>query len=163
MSSLRDRVGDTRDFLVVDIAKVDAITTNKMRLAWREKEISAFTVRNALAKKTFDEMGLEGLGEVLAGSSTLVWGGEDIVALSKEIARWSKEIGELEIRGGTVEGTTLDSGAVDALSKSPSREELIAIIAGQILGPGAQLAAALLGSGGVLAGQIKSIAEEEGE
>jgi len=161
MNELRSRVGETRDFLIIDIAKVDAITTNKLRLAWREKEISAFTVRNSLARKTFNDLGLECIGEILAGSSTLVWGGEDVVALSKEITKWSKEIGELEIRGGTVEGTALDSAGVNALSKSPSREELISMIAGQILGPGSQLAAALLGPGGVLAGQVKTISEGE--
>ncbi len=161
MNDLKDRVGETRDFLVVDIAKVDAITTNKMRLALREKEIAVLTVQNALAKKSLGELGVNSLDDILAGPSTLVWGGEDVVALSKEITKWAKEIKTVEIKGGTVEGSPLDTAGVIALSKSPSREELISMIAGQILGPGAQLAGALLGPGSTVAGQVKSISEED--
>lgn len=161
MNDLKDRVGETKDFLVVDIAKVDAITTNKMRLALREKEIAVLTVQNALAKKTLGELGVSSLDDVLAGPSTLVWGGEDIVALSKEITKWAKDIKTIEIKGGTVEGSSLDTAGVVALSKSPSREELISMIAGQILSPGAQLAGALLGPGSTVAGQVKSISEED--
>ena len=47
------------------------------------------------------------------------------------------------------------------VSKWPSREEVLSKIAGQILGPGARLAAILLGPGGTVAGQIKSIADKE--
>jgi large subunit ribosomal protein L10 len=43
------------------------------------------------------------------------------------------------------------------------RPELLSKIAGLILAPGARLAGALLGAGGVVAGQIKSIADKEGE
>jgi large subunit ribosomal protein L10 len=63
---------------------------------------------------------------------------------------------------GGATGTDHDLTAqVDALSKSPSREELLGRVVTLILSPGAQLAAALLGSGGTVAGQIKSIADKE--
>ena len=120
------------------------------------------TVKNALARKALHSIGVTALDDVLQGPSTLVWGGEDIVALSKEIAKWAKELPKLEIKGGAVEGSALDASGVDALSKSPGREELIGIIVGAALGPGAQLAGALLGPGGYLAGQVKAV-EEKGE
>ena len=50
---------------------------------------------------------MNGLDSILEGPTTLVWGGEDIVALSKEIAKWAKEIEPLKIKGGTTEGTAL--------------------------------------------------------
>jgi len=163
ISELEQRIGQTRDFLVVDSSRMDAITTNRVRLAWREKQITALTVPNSLARKALANLGVSTLDGILEGPSTLVWGGEDIVALSKEIAKWAKEIEPLQIKGGTVEGTTLDAGGVDQLAKSPSREELIAKIAGLILSPGANLAAALLGPGGTLCGQFKGMSEKEGD
>ena len=161
IADLKGRVGETSDFLVIDSSKMDAITDNQFRLALRAKDISVLTVRNSLAKKAFGELGVDALDPILEGTSTVVWGGEDIVALSKEIAKWAKEIGELEIKGGAVEGSTLDASAVDALSKSPSREELIGKIAMLALSPGGNIAGALLGPGGTVCGQIKSKAEEE--
>lgn len=161
ISAIESRLDGAQDMLVVDVSKVDAITANKMRIALRAKEIGAMTVKNALARKALHNNGVTALDEILAGPSTLVWGGEDIVALSKEIAKWAKDLPELEIKGGAVEGATLDAKGVDALSKSPGREELIGIIVGSALGPGAQLAGALLGPGGYLAGQVTAVAEKD--
>jgi large subunit ribosomal protein L10 len=158
------RLKGIRDILVLDASKLDGVTANKLRLAMRKKKISALTVRNKLAKKALNDAGLNGLDGVLEGPSTLVWGGEDIVALSKEIAKWAKEIEPLKIKGGTTEGTALSPATVDALSKSPGRLELIGQIITLMTSPGARLAGALLGPGGKLASQVKKISEkEEGE
>lgn len=163
ISEITDRVGDVRDMLVIDTSRMDAISANRFRLALREKDINALTVRNSLARRAFSEIGVEGVDPHLEGPSTLVWGGEDIVALSKEIAKWAKEIEPLEIKGGTLEGKSLSAAEVDSLSKSASREELIAEIVQLALSPGARLAGALLGPGGKLASQIKQKAEEGDE
>lgn len=163
IDDIRQRIGDTRDMLLVDSSRLDAVSANRFRLGLREKNISALTVRNRLAKKALNESGVTALDPLLVGSSTLIWGGEDIVALSKEIARWAKELTPLEIKGGALEGTTLSAEAVDQLSKSPSREELIGQIAGLILSPGGRLAAAIAGPGSYLAGQVKSIGDKETE
>lgn len=163
IDEITDRVGDARDMLVVDCSKLDAIAANKWRLALQEKDITALTVRNTLARQALNKVGVNSLDPILTGPSTLIWGSEDVVALSKEITKWCKELEPLEIKGGTVEGETLDAAGVDQLSKSPSREELIGMIAGQILAPGANLAAALLGPGATLASQLKSMSDEEGD
>lgn len=161
ISDLESRIGDHKDMLVVDCSKLDAITANKWRLDLRGKNITALTVKNSIAKNALQRLGVEGLDEILAGPSTLVWGGDDVVALSKEIAKWARNADGLEIKGATVEGKGLDAKGVNALSKSPGRAELIGQIAGLLLAPGAQLAGALQGPGGQLAGCLESIADGE--
>jgi large subunit ribosomal protein L10 len=155
------RLRGVRDVLVVNSSKLDGVTANKLRMAMRKKNISALTVRNKLAKKALQGAGLSSLDPFLEGPTTLVWGGDDIVALSKEIARWAKEIEPLEIKGGTTEGSSLTAARVEELSKSPGRQELISQIAALLTSPGAQLAAALMGPGAKLASQIQKIAEKE--
>lgn len=161
IDEITERVGQNKDMLVVDCSKLDALTANKWRLALQTKKITALTVRNTLARQALNKAGVTALDPILTGPSTLIWGSEDVVALSKEITRWAKELKPLEIKGGTVEGTTLNAKDVESLSKSPSREELIGQIMGQILSPGANLAAALLGPGSTLASQLKTITEAE--
>jgi len=161
ISDIRGRIRGVRDTLVVDSSKLDAVTDNRMRLTLRKKSIRPFTVPNTLSKKALAAEGAAGLDSLLEGPSTLIWGGEDIVALSKEIAKWAKELEPLKIKGGVSEGTALSATAVDELSKSPGRLELIAQIVGLALSPGRNLAAAILGPGGKLAGQIKAIGDKE--
>jgi large subunit ribosomal protein L10 len=164
IGELRNRIGDCRDMLVIDSSRMDAVSDNRFRLALREKDIHVLTVKNALARKALgDDGGTSALDEILSGPSALVWGGEDIVSLSKEISKWARDIKELEIKGGALEGTPLSADDVEALSKSPGREELIGRIVMLALSPGAQLVGALLGPGGTLSGQLKALAEKEGE
>lgn len=163
IEDVQQKIGDSRDLLVVDCSKLDANDANKLRLGLRASNISALTVKNSIARNALARSGVTGLDEVLSGPSTLVWGGEDVVALSKEITKWARELDKFEVKGATVEGETLDSDGVKALSKSPGRVELISQIAGLLLSPGAQLAGALQGPGGMLAGCLKKISEEEGE
>jgi large subunit ribosomal protein L10 len=163
ITELRGRLGENRDMLVIDPSRMDAFSVNKLRLKLSEKGITVLNVKNTLARKALGELGVTGLDTILQGPSALVWGGPDVVALSKEIAKWAKDIknNKLEIKGGTVEGTSLNAAQVDALSKSPGREELIGMVLSLIRSPGANLAAALLGPGGQLAGQVKQISEKE--
>jgi large subunit ribosomal protein L10 len=161
IDDVESRIQGVRDILVINASKLDGVTANKLRLAMGKKKITALTVRNTLARKALNQAGVTALDALLVGPTTLVWGGEDIVALSKEIARWAKEIEPLEIKGGTTEGATLTAASVDELSKSPGRVELIGQIAAAILSPGAQLAGALLGPGRQLASQVKQIGDKE--
>jgi len=160
-SDVRGRIGETQELLVIDPSKVDAITTNQLRMKLRENDITLLAVKNSLARMALNEAGISALDPILEGPSALVWGCEDIVALSKEMTKWAKEIDGLEIKGGTVDGTTLSADDVSALSKSPGRLELIGQVVGLMLSPGAQLAGALLGPGGTISGQLKAIADKE--
>ena len=161
VTELQQRIGDAEEMLVVDSSRLDAINDNRFRLALREKDIRILTVKNSMALRALHAQDVTALDPVLEGPSSLVFGGEDIVSLSKEIAGWVTELGDelLAIKGGMVEGTTLSSGDVEELSKSPSREELIGQIAGLLLSPGSSVVGALLGSGGRLAGAVESIAD----
>ena len=163
IDEVRNRIGDCSEFLVIDSSRLDAISDNRFRLSLREDNINLLTVKNSLAKKALHAAGVTALDSVLVGPSTLIWGGQDAVALSKAIMNWAKQIGELEVKGGSVEGKTLLAEDVDALSKSASREELIGRIAMLALSPGARLSGALLGPGGKLCSQVKSLTESEAE
>ena len=95
----------------------------------------------------------------MKGPSTLAFGGEDIVALSRELTEWAKKIKVLEIKGGGLGETALTAPDVETLSKSPGRKEMLSQLVGLILSPGARVNGAILGAGGKLAGQIKTLAE----
>lgn len=161
ISDIQSRIGDVKDFIVVDCSKIDAITANRWRLGLRKDRITALTVKNSIAANALKKKGISGLDSVLAGPSTLIWGGDDIVALSKAVTKYAKDMPKLEIKGGSVEGQTLNAAAVDSLSKSAGRSETIGQIAGLMLAPGGQLAGCLRSPSGKLAGQLKTLSEKE--
>ena len=144
IQNYRTRFGGSDDLLFVNVVGMTAVDTNKLRLLLRKKGIDLQVVQNTLARKILEEKGLGAAGEVLAGPSAVVWGGEDVVALAREIADWAKKIEKLVIKGGVVAGQALDVKGVDALSKLPSRIELLGQLVTMIQYPGANLAGAIL-------------------
>jgi len=164
IDDLQKRIGNNRDFLVVDASKLPGLAANTLRVKLQKQNIRMLGVKNTLARKVLAELGLGDMSQSLTGPSTLVYGGSDVVALSKEITKSAKDLSDLKIKGGLVEGKGLDASGVEALSKSPSREELLSKIVGQILGPAGHLAGLLGAPGSNLAGLVKTVSErEEGE
>ncbi|MBX3444064.1 MAG: 50S ribosomal protein L10 [Planctomyces sp.] len=163
IAEIRQHLGETRDLLVLNTSKLDGVRDNTMRLALQKKGIRFLQVKNSLARRALAETSSVSLDHCLDGPSTLVWGGEDVVGLSKEIAQWVKKFNKLEVKGGTVDGQAIDAAGFDSLSKSPGRLELLSQISGLILSPGARLSAALLGPGGKVSGQVKTLADKEEE
>ena len=162
IDEMEDHLREHGEVLVVDVSKMTGNEANALRVELGGNGITKLTVKNSLAKRACLNIGMDALCPVLEGPSTLVWGGDDIVALSREITKFAKDVETFEIKGGAVEGQTRDVEGVDKLSKSPGRPELLSKIAGLLLAPGGHIAGALLGPGGIVAGQIKSKAEEEG-
>lgn len=161
ITELEDQLRDHSEVLVVDMSKLTGTDANRLRVELGQNNIETLGVKNSLARLAASRVGLEALSAALKGPSTLVWGGEDVVALSKQITAWTKELTALEIKGAAVEGQALDAAGVDRLSKSQGRPELLAKIAGLILSPAGNIAGALLGVGGTIAGQVKSHSERE--
>lgn len=161
ISDIQAQLGDCREVLVVDVSKIDGVTTNKWRQGLRKKSIRVLGVKNALVRRALSEAGITGINEVLKGPSAIVFGGEDIVALAREIIDSTKELKAIEVKGGAIGAMTLTPAQVEEISKSPGRRELLGQIAGLALSPGGRLAGAIRGPGGRVAGCVKALADRE--
>jgi large subunit ribosomal protein L10 len=78
---------------------------------------------------------------------------EDPVAAARVAEDFAKDNKKFEILGGAMGETALDRAGVEATSKLPSRDELIAQIAGMIGAPASNIAGAI----GAPASNIASI------
>jgi len=147
--------------LLVNVVGLDANKTVVLRRQFREKDIRLLVVKNTMAKRATEGTPLAPAFEGVEGTSAVVWGCEDIVSLAKEVTKLNDddEFEAFQTRGGVMDGESLSAERVRQISKWPSRAEQLNILSGQILSPGANLAAAICGPGGALAGQIESKTE----
>lgn len=160
---LKQELDGVSECLVVSIKGVDANANCELRRRLREKDLQLMVVKNSLARRAFIDTPLLPAVEGLEGPAALVWGGEDLISAAKEVVKLSedKAFEPFEVRGGAMEGEGLDADRVKEISKWPNRTEMLSILAGQILGPGAQLNSQLTSAGGALASQISQKAEGE--
>ena len=160
---LSNRLDGVEDCVLANVVGMDANSTSALRKRLREKGIGMMVVKNSLAQRATEGTSLAPAFEGVGGTNAVLWGADDFVSLDKEATALNKDEEEFEVfetRGGAMDGVQLTPERVLEISKWPSRAEQLSMLVGQILGPGAQLAAQLKGPGGALVSQIKSKGEE---
>jgi large subunit ribosomal protein L10 len=155
MTSLRETFQDVRDMVFLSIAKQDCQADNQMRTALRKKNIRLKMVKNSLARRVFDELGMK-TERLWEGPTFLAWGSTSTADLSKELDALVKKNDKLKVKGVMAEGLEITFKQALAM---PTRAEAIGRIVSLTLSPAARLAGQIIGPGSQLVGQIKMLAE----
>ncbi len=158
---LRNRLEGVEDALLVDVIGLKNDKNVALRQRLRKKNIHLLVVKNSLARRATEGTRLERAFENAEGTMALVWGGEDIISLAKEVIQISedKEYEPVKPKGGVMDGQPLAADQVKAVSKWPSRPELLSLVAGQITGVASEFASQLTGPAQQLVSQIEKLIE----
>ena len=147
---------------VVVVAHYTGLTVAEMQDLRTRASKAACSVRvakNRLARIALKGKVCEGISELLEGMTVLTFS-EDPVAAAKVSESFSKENAKFEILGGAMGQNILDRAGVEAVSKMPSREELIASIAGCLSAPASNIAGAIGAPAANIAGILSTIEDK---
>ena len=115
---------------------------NKLRVDARSKGVYLHVLKNTLARRAVAGTQFEVAQGAMVGP--LIYGfSEDAVAAAKVIADFAKTNDKLVIKGGAYAGKALTVDGVKALAAIPSREVLIAQVAGLLKSPIQRMAGVL--------------------
>jgi large subunit ribosomal protein L10 len=159
MDQLKTELDGDKSVLILDLKGLDAIAEFQFRRDLRKKSIKMRVLRNTLARRVFDDMGIGGLSRFLEGPSVAVWGGAGVAELAKEIFDQVKKLKKPEIKGGSVDGTVIGPEQVEDITKLPSREALIGRVVSLALAPAARVVSLANAPASGLLGQLKTLAE----
>ena len=119
------------------VAHMDAL-----RKQAREQGVYLHVLKNTLARRAVAGTPFEVVSEAMVGP--LIYGfSEDAVAAAKVIADFAKTNDKLVVKAGAYAGKALDVEGVKALASIPSREVLIAQVAGLLKSPIQRMAGVL--------------------
>lgn len=147
---------------VVVVSHYTGLTVAEMsslRTKLRESNASLKVVKNRLAKIALKGTPNEAAADLFTGQVAIAFA-QDPVDASKAMVAFAKENEKLVLVGGVMDGEVMDASGVDALSKMPSREELIATVAARLLGQASQIGQRVAAPGQGLAGAITAIGEQ---
>jgi len=135
--------------LVTEYRGLDVPAQAQLRAAVKEAGGEYKIYKNTLTKLAAERTGTD-LGDHLTGPTALAFayppadGGQaDPVMLSKALTEFAKTNEALVIKGGVMDGALIGVDDVQALSKVPPREEMLAKFAGLLQAPMAQFAGLL--------------------
>jgi len=149
---------------VVVVAHYTGLTVAEMqdlRGRMRAAGGSVRVAKNRLAKIALEGKPCASIASLLTGMTVLTYS-EDPVAAAKVVEDFAKDNKKLEILGGAMGSAFLDRAGVEAVSKMPSREELIASVVGCIGAPASNIAGAIGAPASNIASILSTI-EERGE
>ena len=146
----------------VVMAEYSGMTVAEMtdlRAKLREQGASIRVVKNRLAKIALKGKPFEAAGDMFTGPVAIAWA-EDMISAPKVTVEFAKDSKSLAIKGGFMGDEVFDTSGIVGLSKLPSREELIGMVAQRLLGQASQVAQRLMSQGSALSGAIKVIEEK---
>ncbi len=146
----------------VVVAHYDGLTVADMtglRAKLREQGGHLKVVKNRLAKIALDGKGGEAAQDLFKGQVAIAYAPDPSVP-AKATLDFSKENENLKLIGAIMDAEVMDAAGVEALSKLPSREELIATVVARLLGQASQIGQRIAAPGQGLAGAIKAIEEQ---
>ncbi|WP_420004063.1 50S ribosomal protein L10 [Arenibacterium sp. LLYu02] len=147
---------------VVVVAHYTGLTVAEMqdlRARARAAGGSVRVAKNRLAKIALEGKPCENMANLLTGMTVLTYS-EDPVAAAKVAEDFAKENKKFEILGGAMGENALDRAGVEAVSKMPSREELIAQIVSCIGAPASNIAGAIGAPASNIAGILSTLIEK---
>jgi large subunit ribosomal protein L10 len=162
-SELEKRFADVSDFVVLDTKGIGGNDNNEMRGELKKKGIKVAIVKNALMRRAVENMDMAAASSLfMAGPCAVAYGGDSVVDVAKEMSDWAKKLKDvISLKGAYVDGVPLDEAGAIELSKMPNRVELQGAIVMLANSPGRQVAGAIAGPGGIIAGCIKAIADKD--
>jgi len=147
--------------VLVSYQGITVADDTKLRAELRKAGVKYKVLKNSLLNFAVKEAGLEGLTEVLEGTTALAVNTEGETAAAKILCEYAKKNEKFVIKAGFVEGNVIDADNVKALAKLPSKEVLIAQVLAGFNAPITGLVNVLNGNIRGLAVALNAIAEKK--
>ena len=143
VSKLAAEIKEAKLVLLVDYRGINVEDVTNLRTTIRNAKASYRVIKNNITRRALAEAGIEMDGSVLEGPTAVIMTNEDYLEPTKAIYEFSKANEFYKIKGGVVEGKVMTAAEIITLAKLPSRETLLSMLAGALLGNISKLAVAL--------------------
>ena len=136
VSDIKERFDAAPLVILTDFKGTTVEEFNAARRAFEEKGLHFQVVKNTLCKRALEGSDKAGLADSFTGNVALLFSGEDPVDAAKTFGEQAKANNKLAIKAGYFEGDVLDGKGVEAVSRLPSREEMLVTVLRTIQEPG---------------------------
>ena len=143
VKELAEQIKAANVVLLTDYRGISVTDVTKLRSELRNVNAEYKVIKNNIVKRALDLNGESELDSVLEGPIALVMSNEDYLEPSKVIYNFTKTHDFYKIKGGIIEGKVMSADEIITLAKLPSRQELLAKLAGALLGNITKLAVSL--------------------
>lgn len=143
VKELAAKMKEAKLVLLVNYRGINVADDTTLRKSVREAGAEYAVIKNNITRRALKECGIEELDEALVGPTAVIIAQDEYLPGLKAIYKFAKGNDFYQIKGGVLEGKVSTVEELTTLAQLPSREELIAKLAGCLLANVSKLAATL--------------------
>jgi len=132
---LTDRFKQAQFAVLTDYCGLTVAQLTELRRTLRESQAEMKVVKNTLAQLAIQDTELKILKDYFSGTVAAITSSGDPVGPSKVLVKFAKDIEKFKVKVGFLSGKLLSQKEIEALSKLPSREQMLATLLGSMKAP----------------------------
>jgi len=132
IDEIKSRTENAKTVVLFDYRGITDSEAKELRVKLRETNSDYKVYKNTLMSRAFDDLGID-LKEGLTGPSAFAFG-EDQIAPIKVLSEFAKEHPALVLKVGIVDGEKADQAKLAEYATLPSRDGLLTMLAGGMIG-----------------------------
>ncbi len=132
VEEIANKMKESASYIFFEYRGLTVPETNELRKKLRESESEFKIYKNTLSKRALESLNID-LSDQLNGPKAIAFG-KDAIAPIKTLSEFAKEHNQLEIKVGVIDGEITDIETLNKLATIPSREGLLTMLAGGLMG-----------------------------
>ena len=145
VNELTELIKNSAAGVLVSYEGITVEEDTKLRKEMREAGVKYFVEKNTMLRFAFKNAGLDDIIGVLEGTTAIAISDDDQTAPARILGKFAEDTDheKFKLKAGYIGSEVYDEAGVNALSKIPSRDTLLAMLVGSLQGPMQKLAATL--------------------
>jgi large subunit ribosomal protein L10 len=155
VTELSDKIKSAKALYYTDFTGLNVKRMTELRRQFRKAGVEYVVIKNTLALRAVNESGL--VGERLKGPTGVVVSKDPVVAakLLTDFAKANEQ--RPSVKGGMLEGVSIDEAQVKKLASMPPREQMLAELGAGLMSPMAAFVGALSGMMYMMVGALEAL------
>ena len=158
VKALKEEFEGYNGYIFTDYRGMTVAQLTELRTQLRKNDAQYRVIKNRFAKIAMKDLGKGGAEEQMVGPTAVALAkGDESNVVAKALFEAIKNGAPMQVKGALIDGELMSAESVEALSKLPTKLELIASLMGTMKAPVQKLAATLLAhvesKGGVAASE----------
>lgn len=162
VNEVREKLSSSDGAILTEYRGLNVSELATLRRSLREAGGQYKIYKNTLVRFAVRELGLQALEEMLLGPTAIAFVDGDAAAVAKSLRDFARGNPNLVIKGGVLGETILSAKDASALAELPSREQLLAQLAGAMAAPLQNMAGLLKALPQNFAYALRAVAEQKG-
>jgi large subunit ribosomal protein L10 len=162
VEELRDLLRDAKSVVLNDFTGLNVEDISELRRMCRESGVTYLVTKNTLAKRSFEELGVSDVDELLEGPTAFALSDGDEALPAQILKKFADDYELPRFKGGYVAGRLFDAEEIERLASLPGKEVLLGHVVGTFQAPIRGLLHCLTASMRDLVCVLKAVEEKKG-